>query len=128
MKEFMMVFRSEKMDYSKLTPEQTQAILKQWQDWMGGIASKGQFIGTNRLFPEGKTIKANKVVSDGPYMEGKELIGGYLIVKADSIDEAVAIAKGCPVFSNGGHVEIRPVMPMQGAMQSQDSVNEKATA
>lgn len=128
MKEFLMIFRSEQMDYSKLSPEQTQAILKQWQDWMGGIAAKGNFGGTNRLFPEGKTIKPNKVVSDGPYMEGKELIGGYLIVKADSIDEAVEMGKGCPIFNNGGHVEVRPVMPMQGAVQSQDSFNQKATA
>jgi hypothetical protein len=128
MKEFLMIFRSEKMDYSKLTPEQTQSILKQWQDWMGGIASKGQFVGTNRLFPEGKTVKANKVVSDGPYMEGKELIGGYLIVNAESLEEAAEIAKGCPIFNFNGHVEVRPVMPMEMSAKPEDARSQKATA
>jgi hypothetical protein len=128
MKEFLMIFRSEKMDHSAMPAEQSQAIMKQWQDWIGAIAAKGKFSGTNRLMAEGKTIRSNKVISDGPYMEGKELIGGYMIVKAGSLDEATEMAKACPILQAGGNVEVRTVLPMEADVKSGDFLNEKATA
>ncbi len=109
MKEFMMLFRSKPGDYD-LSPEEMQASIKQWQDWIGGIAAQGKFVSTYRLGNEGKTIKADGMILDGPYAEVKEFVGGNIVVKANDINEAIAMGKGCPVLSIGGHVEIRDTM------------------
>ena len=109
MKEFMMIFRNEKKN-EKPSPEQMQAMIKQWQDWIGGIAAQGKFVATNALGFEGKTIDAKGIVTDGPYTELKEIVGGYIIVKSENIDEALKLSEGCPVLSLGGKVEVRDVM------------------
>jgi hypothetical protein len=112
MTEFMMIFRNDYNPDFKPTPEQMQASIKQWQDWIGGIAAQGKFSSTNRLGFEGKTLKPNSIVTDGPYAEVKEMIGGYLIVKAADLNEAMQLANGCPILDIGGHVEVRNVVPM----------------
>jgi len=113
MTEFMMIFRNEYMPNFKPSAEQMQASIKEWQDWMGGIAAQGKFSSTNRLSSVGsKVLKPNNVITDGPYAEVKEIIGGYLVVKANSMDEAVELAEGCPILKIGGHVEVRLVIPM----------------
>jgi len=108
MKEFMMLFRHVPNNEYQPTPEQIQEGLKQWQDWIGGIAAQGKFVGTNELGKEARLMRGGEVVSsDGPYAELKEIIGGYMTVKAENFDEAVEMAKGCPMFDFGGTVEIR---------------------
>ncbi|MCJ8288856.1 MAG: transcription initiation protein [Crocinitomicaceae bacterium] len=109
MKEFMMLFRSEEPEVTP-APEDMQAKINLWQDWIGGIAAQDRFVGTNALGMEGKIVGPNNVVTDGPYMELKEMVGGYIIVKANDIDDAVRLAEGCPVLSTGGKVEVRDVM------------------
>ena len=109
MKEFMMLFRSE-LSVERPTPEAMQAQIKLWQDWIGGIAAQGKFVSTNALGMEGKIVDANNVITDGPYIEMKEMVGGYIIVKADDIDDAVRLSEGCPTLSIGGKVEVRDVM------------------
>jgi hypothetical protein len=129
MKEYLLVFRNEKKEGGeKPSAEQMQAMMKQWQSWIGGIAAKGKYSGTNRLLPEGKTIKPGKVVTDGPYVEAKEVIGGYLIVKASSIDEAVEMAKSCPNLLYGGNVEVRTVMSIESDAASENFLAEKVLA
>lgn len=65
------------------------------------------------LLPQAKSIKGkNKVVTDGPFIESKELIGGFYIITANSMDEAVELSKGCPVLKFGGNIEVREVMMM----------------
>lgn len=110
MTEFMMIFRSEAQNSGKPSPEQIQNSIKQWQDWIGGIAAQGKFVSTNALGSEGQTVSANGIVTDGPYVEVKERVGGYIIVKADDLADAVTLSKGCPVLSLGGKVEVRDVM------------------
>ncbi len=61
----------------------------------------------NRLGSEGNTVKPGNVITDGPFMEIKEAIGGYTLVRAESLEEATEMAKGCPIFKNGGSVEVR---------------------
>jgi len=109
MKEFMMIFRSEDST-ERPTPEQMQAQVKVWQDWIGGIATQGKFVATNALGTQGKVVRANNVITDGPYMEVKEMVGGYIMVKAENIDEAIKLSEGCPTLSYGGSVEVRDVM------------------
>ncbi|MEE9363575.1 MAG: YciI family protein [Cellulophaga sp.] len=110
MTEFMMIFRSEPKAWENLSPEQMQASTKKWQDWIGGIAAQEKFVSTNRLGFNGKTIKPNHVITDGPYTELKEIIGGYMIVKAENLANAIEMAKGCPTLDIGGQVEVRDVM------------------
>ncbi len=109
MKEFMMIFRNDRSN-AKPSPEQMQAMVKQWQDWIGGIAAQGKFVTTNALGFQGKTIQSDNTITDGPYAEVKEIVGGYIIVKADNLDEAVQLADGCPTLASGGKVEVRDVM------------------
>jgi hypothetical protein len=112
MKEFMMIFRHTPIADFQMSPDQMQAELKKWHDWIGGIAAQGKFVGTNQLGFEGKTLKPNNVIADGPYAEVKEIIGGYVIVKANSMDEAIQLAQGCPILFVGGHVEVRDIMKL----------------
>ena len=112
MTEFMMIFRNAYQPAFKPTPEQMQESIKQWQDWIGGIAAQGKFVSTNRLSSEGKILKPNHIVVDGPYTEVKEIVGGYMVVKAPSFDDAFKLAEGCPILQVGGHVEVRVVIPM----------------
>ena len=114
MKDFLLVFRT---DFSKMpqpSPEQMQAMAKRWMDWFGSIAAQNKLTERgNRLVPGvGKVVKPDNVITDGPYMEIKEAIGGYAIVKANSVEEAADLAKGCPVLAYGGNVEVREVMVM----------------
>ncbi|HEY8957335.1 YciI family protein [Chitinophaga sp.] len=108
----MMIFRHAPDPNREVSPEQMQAAIRQWQDWIGGIAAQGKFLSTAQLGKEAKTLRAGNVITDGPYAEVKEIIGGYLIVKAASLDEAFALAEGCPILFMGGHVEVRDMIKM----------------
>ena len=108
MKEFMFVFRTDYKAIPKASSEEMQALTKKWQDWIGGIAAQNKLVETGkRLSSDGKVVRANSVISDGPYTEIKESIGGYMFVKGESLEEAAELAKGCPVLISGGSVEIR---------------------
>lgn len=107
MKEFMMIFRHVPNPDFAPSQEDIATEIKKWQDWIGGIAAQGKFVSTNQLQKGGKVVKPGNIVTDGPYAEVKEIIGGYIIVKANGLDEAVEMAQGCPVLGIGGHVEVR---------------------
>ena len=129
MKEYMMIFRNENVDIHKqMSEEQMKSVMQQWQNWISGLAAKGNFSGTNRLLPEGKTIKPGNVITDGPYAEVKEVVGGYLIVKANSLDEALTMAKSCPGLQTGGSVEVRSVMNIDSDTKSKTFLAEKEYA
>ncbi|MEO7922228.1 MAG: YciI family protein [Chitinophagaceae bacterium] len=113
MKDFLLVFRNDYSKQPKASPEEMQLIMKQWMDWIGGIAAQNKLTTAGSpLASGGKVVRANNVITDGPYTELKELIGGYTIVKADSLDEAAGLAKGCPILAVGGNVEVREVNAM----------------
>ncbi len=108
MEEFMLIFRHQ--DGNKVaSPEQIQVWMKQTMDWIGGIAAQNKFVGGNGLqFENAKVVHHNKMVTNGPFGEIKETLGGYVIVKADSIEEAAEFAKGSPVLQGEGNtVEVR---------------------
>ena len=115
MNEFMLIFRHQ--DGSKLaSPEQMQTWMKQTMDWINGIAAQNKFAGGNGLpFDDARVVRHNNVVTNGPFGEIKETIGGYIIVKANSVDEAVEFAKGCPVLQGEGNtVEVRKIAKGDG--------------
>src|SRR6187551_3901041 len=98
MEEFALIMRHQ--DGTKVaSPEQIQIWMKQTMDWIGGIAAQNKFVGGNGLqFENAKVVHHNKTVTNGPFGEIKETLGGYVIVKANSIDEAIEFAKGSPVL------------------------------
>lgn len=114
----MLIFRHE--DGRKVaSPEQIQVWMKQTMDWIGTIAAKNKFVGGNGLpFDDAKVVKhidQKNVVMNGPFGDIKETIGGYITVKADSIDEAVEFAKGSPVLQGEGNsVEVRKIAKGDG--------------
>ncbi len=111
MKEFMYIFRQPSFDNSKVSPKEMEALTKKWQAWVGGIAAQGKLSSNgNRLALEGKVLKPGGVVTDGPFVEIRERLGGVIIVKAENIEEATTMAHGCPALDMGGSVEIRPIM------------------
>ena len=111
MKEFMLIFRQPSYDYSNTTPEEMQALSKKWGDWAGGIAAQGKISAPGRrLDTDGKVLKAGGVITDGPFVEIRERLGSFLIVKADNIEEATTLAHGCPALDANGSVEIRAIL------------------
>jgi hypothetical protein len=113
MNEFSLIFRNAQHPSVQFSPEQMQDILVQWGDWMGSIAAQDKLASRGaRLGVEAKVLKPNDVVTDGPYVEMKEMLSGFIIVKTDSIEEATALAKGCPILKVGGSVEVRSIIPM----------------
>ena len=113
MNDFVLIFRNDFHPEAKFSPDEMQAIMMKWQNWMGGIAAQNQLASPgNRLGAEGKTVGNGKVVTNGPYAEIKEILSGYIIVKANTIDDAAEIAKGCPILEVGGNVEVRDIIPM----------------
>lgn len=110
MDEFILIFRHEDGG-KKASPEQMQIWMQQTMDWIGGIAAQNKFSGGNGLpFDDARVVHHKNVVTNGPFGEIKETIGGYIIVKADSVDEAVEFAKGSPVLQGDGNtVEVRRI-------------------
>ena len=115
MAEYILIFRHED-GHKVASPEQIQIWMKQTMDWIGGIAAQNKFSGGNGLpFDDAKVVWHNNVVTNGPFGEIKETIGGYVIVKAESVDEAVEFAKGCPVLQGDGNsVEVRKIAKGDG--------------
>jgi len=115
MEEYALIMRHE--DGTKIaSPEQMQEWMKQTMDWIGGIAAQNKFVGGTGLpFADAKVVWHNNVVTNGPFGEIKETIGGFITIKADSVEEAVEFAKGCPVLQGEGNsVEVRKIAKGDG--------------
>ncbi|MBG9374862.1 hypothetical protein I5907_01335 [Panacibacter sp. DH6] len=111
MKDFMFIFRNGIESRRNAAPEEMQNNMQLWFAWVEKLKSQGVYAGGEALMPGGKTITGEKqVITDGPFAESKELVGGYFIVKAEDLDSAVAYTKDYPDFSIGGSVEVREVV------------------
>jgi len=112
MTDFLFLFRGGMSDPNP-SPEDIQRSLQQWGSWIQGLADAGKFKGGEPLERGGKVVAGSrKVITDGPFVESKEVVGGYLIVSAASLDEATTMSRGCPVLEEGGSVEVRQIHPM----------------
>ncbi|MEO8148861.1 MAG: YciI family protein [Bacteroidia bacterium] len=115
MEEYLLIMRHQ--DGSKIaSPEQMQIWMKQTMDWISGITAQNKFVsGTGLPFDDAKVVRANNIVTNGPFGDIKETIGGFMTVKAASVEEAVEFAKGCPVLQGEGNsVEVRKVAKGDG--------------
>ena len=115
MEKFMFIFRGGvNHAHNANDTEAATKNMQAWMTWMGSLAKNGTFVSTDPLQPTGKQVNGtNKAVTDGAYVEANEMIGGYLIVNAKDIDDAVEISKGCPIFNEDGKVEVRPIQKME---------------
>ena len=111
MDEFLLFFRLDMITREKQpSPEQLQVYMKQYQDWVAGIAAQNRFLGGKGLSTEGKVMKPKGVITDGPFAELKESIAGFIMIQAKDFEEAIALTKGCPMLNGEGNsVEIRKV-------------------
>ena len=108
----MLLFRQSQSDVMNYhaTAEEMQANQKKWGDWVGSIESRGKLASNGpALAPIGKVLKPGGEIIDGPFVEVKEMLWNSITIKADSLEEAVSIAKDCPALNVDGSVEVRPV-------------------
>lgn len=110
MKEFALIFRLNKTSDVKPSPEQLQERM----NWLASLAAQHKLAdkGNTLSLSEAKTVHAENIVTEGPYAEIKEFVSGYLIVKTETIEEAVELAKANPIFKVGGSVEVREIVKL----------------
>lgn len=111
MSEFLYLYRGGQRETS---PERWQAQTQKWMTWLKDLAAKGHIKDQGQpLERSGKIVRGHsKTVTDGPFAEAKDVIGGFTLVEARDIDQAVELSKGCPIFDTDGAVEVRPIQKM----------------
>ncbi len=111
MAEYLFLFRGGDASGIRQSPEAWQLHMQKWMQWMGAITEQGKFLSAQPLDQSGKQVLGDKkIVTDGPFIEGKEMVGGYLMCTAASYAEAVEMAKNCPILEfEDGKVEIRQI-------------------
>ena len=93
------------------SPEQLEIYMKMYHDWVGSIAAQNKFVGGKGLSTEGKVIKSDKIITDGPFAEIKESIAGFITIRANSLEEAASLAAACPILQGEGNsVEVRKIV------------------
>ena len=110
---FMFILRGGKSDKS-YSPNEYGQMIQKYHTWIDGLRKNGCYEGGEPLEEQGKSLsgKSGSIVTDGPFAESKETVGGYFIIKAKDLAGATEIAKGCPIFDNGGTVEVRKIAPI----------------
>ena len=111
MSEFLYIYRG---GQEGRTAENAEQIMQKWINWLKDLAEKGHLKDQGKpLQPAGKIVRGKqKSVTDGPFAEAKDVVGGYSLIDARDLDQAVALSQGCPIFEVDGTVEVRPVMEM----------------
>ena len=114
MNEFLFLYRGGMSEGPKPSQKEMEAMMQRYQSWFAKLGEEGKIKDMGaKLQGEGKVIGSDGIISDGPFSEGKEVIGGYMIIRAKDLNEATKIAKDSPmVDSGGGSLEIRPIAPM----------------
>ena len=100
-----------------LSAEQLQRQIERYMNWIEKLRNDGHFVAGEPLAESGKVLsgKNGSTVTDGPFTESKEEVGGYFVIRANDLAAAVELAKGCPIFANNGTVEVRPIQSVPGA-------------
>jgi hypothetical protein len=87
-----------------------QQVHQKWRTWIAEGLGQGWILdAASGLQAEGRVVNAKKFVTDGPFIEAKEVVGGFSVIQADTIEAAAEHAKGCPILLRGGSVEVRPI-------------------
>ncbi len=113
MSAFVYLYRSEDAAFRAAmgSPEQMQKSMQKWMAWMKQLGEQGHIKDRGHpLERAGKVVKGKKAITDGPYAESKDVIGGYTLIEAKDLAQAVELSLGCPILEGGGVVEVRPVL------------------
>jgi hypothetical protein len=113
MSQYLLILKENPADFTGFSPEELQKMFGEYKAWRTKLQADGNYVGGNKLAEEGGKIMARNGsgirVTDGPYVEAKEVIGGYFLISAANYDEAVKIAESCPHLKFNGHIELREV-------------------
>ncbi|RKG65582.1 transcription initiation protein [Corallococcus sp. CA054B] len=113
MARYLMLLHENPAHFAAMSPAELQAIVEEYARWSDGLLQEGRLLQGEKLCDEGGrrlTQQGGQVlVSDGPYAEVKDVVGGLFILSADSYDAAVALARTCPHLRYGGEVELRAI-------------------
>lgn len=113
MARYMLLLHENPSAFAEATPDEMQSVIGEYVAWRQKLASEKRLVGGEKLKDEGGrhlvTRGSAVVVTDGPFAEAKEVLGGYFTVEASSYDEAVEIAKTCPHLKYEGRIELREV-------------------
>jgi hypothetical protein len=114
MEKFMFIFQGGQR-MNNQSPEEMQDHMGKWMAWIEKLNKAGQYVSGEPLVPGGKLVSGRNgnSVTDGPYTEGKEVVGGFFVITARDINEAVNISKECPGLEVGGTVQVRQVMKIE---------------
>ncbi|MCU1283154.1 MAG: PhnB protein [bacterium] len=113
MSKFVFIFRRGLSETSGMSPAEMQAHVRKWYAWSDALKAGGHEHHGQPLAENGRTIRGkDRVVTDGPYVETKDLVTGSMLIAAASLDDAVELARGCPAFDIGGSVEVRPAVEL----------------
>ena len=114
-KTFMFLLRGGVSDRT-LSPEQMQKLTEKYMNYIQSLRDKGHFIAGEPLEETGRIVGGDRggKVTDGPFTETKEAVGGYFLIRAQDLSEAVELSKDCPIFANGGEIEVRPIQVIPG--------------
>jgi hypothetical protein len=110
--QFLLLFRAPLDDEPEPSPEEMEGIFAEWFAWSERVGAEGKYHGGNPLEETGKVIRGEtgETVTDGPFVESKEVLCGYFLISATDMDDALRIARGCPGLPSGMSVEVRPIM------------------
>ena len=117
MPNYMLFLHSDSTRPRPSSPDEVMAITKAYMAWADRMRAEGRLKGGEKLtYDAGKVMRPNGggrvTVTDGPYAETKDIVGGYTLIEARDLDQAVELSKGCPIFESEGGVEVRPIMKM----------------
>jgi hypothetical protein len=111
MARYMFLIRGD--DETERTEDENRAIVGEYIAWARKLREEGRMLDGDELANTGKVVRRKGdqiLVSDGPYAESKEIVGGYFLIRADDEEQAARIAGECPGLKRGGAVEVRPIV------------------
>lgn len=106
----MLFIREELANVATQTEEELEMEIQEYVKWVEKLSESGNYLSGDPLEPDGVRLTQGAVVSDGPFIESKEAVTGYILLQAESMEHAISLAKSCPVFTQGGTLELRPIM------------------
>lgn len=123
---YLLLFRGTNW-HRGLSIDEVRDVMSRWEAWYGGVVEAGKMIAASPLEDEGKLVSGrNKDVADGPFAESKETIGGFFMVNAASMEEALELAKACPALPHGLTVEVRPAADVCPSSRVENNGHEPA--
>ena len=116
MDQYLLLLREDPSQYAQLSPTEMQAVIERYRQWSNRMAAEGRIAGGHKLTDEGgKRVRAGRdgqaLVTDGPFAEAKDVVGGLFVINAESYEDAVRIAASCPHVHGDNVVEVRRIEP-----------------